>query len=354
MTVLSMLNYQVDEYMENMLEHEYQYKEGFASARDTVRKLFIETAPNKNKQGEAPKNCNIPPRTSKSNLPGRYDKDDTKVNGHENGSSLDLSHMKVVLSRYIAHILQHPSVVKSTRDMQTRLARELETFLLAHIDHAEDNYKFAHQSNKRSMSVPVPSNKTSHKAYNGNRDSAGDAKGEDIINGARGYFKKYENPGRTFYNWVHNTSADHTSCPFSFVFFQCLLFATHGDVAGRKPKIAYLVEDVCRHLASLCRIYNDYGSLARDLDESNLNSLNFPEFSVDDGGITEQEAKAQLMSISEYERRCLNVALDQLDHEISSSSGRNNGKWMSAIRFFVNVTDLYGQIYVVKDIATRK
>lgn len=354
MMVLSMLNYQVDEYMEDMLEHEYQHKECFASARDTVKQLFIETAPSKNEQDETPRNRNIPPGTSKSNLPDRNDKDDTKVNGHENGNSLDLSHMKVVLSRYIAHILQHPLVVKSTRDIQTRLARELETFLLAHIDHAEDNYKFAHQSNKSSLSFPVPSNKTSHKAHNGNRDTTGDAERENITNGARGYLKQYENPGRTFYNWVHTTSADHTSCPFSFVFFQCLLSATHGDVAGRRPKIAYLVEDVCRHLASLCRMYNDYGSLARDLDESNLNSLNFPEFSGKDGGITEQEAKAQLMSIAEHERHCLSVALDQLDNELSSSSGRNNGKWMSAIRFFVNVTDLYGQIYVVKDIATRK
>lgn len=43
-------------------------------------------------------------------------------------------------------------------------------------------------------------------------------------------------------------------------------------------RTAYLAEDVCRHLATLCRLYNDLGSAACDADEGAGNSLKFPEF----------------------------------------------------------------------------
>ncbi|KAG4222289.1 hypothetical protein PC116_g29236 [Phytophthora cactorum] len=286
--------------------------------------------------------------TTELKFPECNGEDLPKANDHTNGSQAGIGSMKSVLRRYIAHILQHPSVIKCPRNMQTQLARELQTFLLAHIDHAEDNYAFSRQPNGSPSNFLHLHNGGSHNTHNGLHNGVGgDTRSPSY------YLKQYENRGRTFHSWVHSTSADHTSCPFSFVFFQCLLFPTHGDVAGRSAKTAYLVEDACRHLASLCRMYNDYGSLARDTDQSNLSSLNFPEFagSAKNG---EQQAKAQLMNIAEYERRCLDVALNELEDEILGGDGGSKGKWMSAIRLFVNVTDLYGQIYVVKDIATRK
>ncbi|OTB17444.1 hypothetical protein K445DRAFT_310851 [Daldinia sp. EC12] len=348
MMLLSMLNYQVDEYMEDMLEHEGQQKADFASAQDTVRQLFNEVAPSKDEQNGTSRTRDMSQWTTELKLPECNGKDLPKANGHTNGSHAGISSMKSVLRRYSAHILQHPSVIKCPRNMQAQLARELQTFLLAHINHAEDNYALSRQPNGIPSNCPHLHNGDSHNAHNGLHNGVGgDTKPPNY------YLKQYENPGRTFHNWVHSTSADHTSCPFSFVFFQCLLFPIHGDVAGRSAKTAYLVEDACRHLASLCRMYNDYGSLARDTDESNLNSLNFPEFA----GFAkneEQQAKAQLMNIAEYERRCLDVALSELENEILGGNGGSKGKWMGAIKLFVNVTDLYGQIYVVKDIATRK
>ncbi|KAI0005818.1 hypothetical protein F4779DRAFT_597321 [Xylariaceae sp. FL0662B] len=53
--------------------------------------------------------------------------------------------MKSVLGRYVSHVLRHPAVMNSPKHMQTRLVRELKTVLLAHIDHAEDNRRFAVQ-----------------------------------------------------------------------------------------------------------------------------------------------------------------------------------------------------------------
>ncbi|RYP78944.1 hypothetical protein DL769_003109 [Monosporascus sp. CRB-8-3] len=248
------------------------------------------------------------------------------------------------------------AISRRPQPLQTRLARELEIFLLAHIDQAEDNHRFARQLAKSSFSSTPFNNRT--RDSNGKRgpNGTGIRNGTTEPNGIQestapdAQLLHYENPGRTFYNWVRSTSADHTSCPFSFVFFNCLISVTHGDVLGHRARTAYLAEDACRHLASLCRMYNDFGSLARDRDETNLNSVNFPEFVRAE--TTEAAARAELMSIAEYERRGLDMALDQLDSELLRNGG-DAIKWMDAVRLFVNVTDLYGQIYVVKDIATQ-
>lgn len=338
MMVLSMLNYQVDEYMEVVVGGEAHCEEDFASAREVVRQLFLESSASCSRDNNSPEAHCIPtmvPDLSPSS---------------DNGSAP--SNIKTVLRRYVSHILRHPAVLNSPTFMQVWLARELKIFLLAHIDHAEDNHRFARQLTKSSASRTPSHNgiKESNRANQSDRTIITRLNGTQKSIGSNGELPHYENPGRTFYNWVHSTSADHTSCPFSFIYFNCLITSSHGDVLGRGARAAYLAEDVCRHLASLCRMYNDYGSLVRDRDETNLNSVNFPEFCT--AQRTEAEAKAELMSIAEYERRGLETALDELERDLLRSGG-SSIKWMDAIRLFVKVTDLYGQIYVVKDIATR-
>lgn len=132
----------------------------------------------------------------------------------------------------------------------------------------------------------------------------------------------------------------------------------------------YLAQDLSRHLATMCRQYNDYGSVARDRTEGNLNSIDFEEFQTDcvpkgsprasedadvqknedDGPSTGAEEttrkKDRLLWIAEYERQCLELSLERLANECSKET-------MDAIQFFVRVTDLYGQIYVARDIGVR-
>ncbi|TGO43437.1 hypothetical protein BHYA_0001g00670 [Botrytis hyacinthi] len=108
----------------------------------------------------------------------------------------------------------------------------------------------------------------------------------------------------------------------------------------------------------MCRMYNDYGSLARDKAEKNLNSVNFPEFEKCAGSsmsfdATEnqttaelQERKSALMEMAEYERECLLIVKARLRPLVDE-------KVRGVLDVFVNVTDLYGQIYVARDIATR-
>jgi len=87
----------------------------------------------------------------------------------------------------------------------------------------------------------------------------------------------WSKPRTTFFNWVRTTSADHTSCPYSFVFYLCLMGSGSASLE-MNIRQRYNLEDECRHLASMCRQCNDLGSVARDQYEGNLNSVNFPEF----------------------------------------------------------------------------
>ena len=80
--------------------------------------------------------------------------------------------------------------------------------------------------------------------------------------------------------------------------------------------------------------------------------MNFPEFSFHANvkatiSIVHSDAKTELLWIAEYERRGLNMAMGLLEDELAQ------GKMVGALRLFIDVTDLYGQVYLLKDIGTR-
>lgn len=329
MMVLSILNFHVDEYMEGMIET------GFGTDLDIIRKLvhqlFLEGHPGFREGNPITHDS----EKLKVHITGSDRKPVTcgeKVPPHHKPSTDDV---KSVLQVFVARILRHPAVLSNPEGLQKQLAFELETFLLAHITHAQDNISLREQN---------------HVGMHTKGDSA------NLDNS--GPLLQYRAPGRSFYRWVRSTSADHTSCPFSFIFFNCLVYdvlSRAGRIRGggvlASARTAYAAEDACRHLASLCRMYNDLGSLSRDADEGALNSVNFPEFSLRQaqpaGIAASRSASMDLMWIAEYERRGLEGAMKALEEELEPS------ELLGALRVFVNVTDLYGQIYVLKDIGTR-
>ncbi|KAJ2993278.1 hypothetical protein NUW58_g1887 [Xylaria curta] len=252
-----------------------------------------------------------------------------------------LSDIATTITQYVEYILNHAAVLASPECYQDRLAFELKACLSAHVTQAEDNYNYMRQH------APLTNGATT----NGTTD-------HDISAGVKSHngapqTRQYTKPGRTFYNWVRSTSADHTSCPFSFVFFNSLLYSTtinHKQNLFGKSRTAYVAEDLCRHLASLCRMYNDYGSLQRDAKENNLNSINFLEFAPLPSSGTQRDdvswAKSELLCVAEYERRGVETSLDVLGKEFAHDNQRHV---VDALRFFINVTDLFGQVYVLKD-----
>ncbi|KUI56675.1 Copalyl diphosphate synthase [Cytospora mali] len=349
MMLLSVLNYHADEYMEGVVER--YFGDNLDAIRSVVRQLFTEFHPGA--QVGVAKGCTKSAKTSHelqgpngslNNLDRKPVDQDLSGGPEDRPSTGDV---RIVLRRFVARILRHPAVLSSPSGLQTRLAFELETFLLAHITHSQDNYRLRAQWKINGDSSLHPQ-RSDTRAY---------------AQGSPG--TQYREPGRTFYHWVRSTSADHTSCPFSFVFFNCLVHdaaaassdtsqPNHGGILA-SARTAYLAEDACRHLASLCRMYNDIGSVARDADERALNSVNFPEFFFRAAGTAtaaptttvHESAKAELMWIAEYERRGLEMAMKLLEEEL----GR--GELMGALYLFIDVTDLYGQIYVLEDVGTR-
>lgn len=316
MMTLSMLNYQIDEFME--VDVERRFGGDLCVVRLVIQELFAEFG-----------------------LPSSEESFQTQSGQrvsteHRN----DLDSIRLTLSRYIKYILHYPEVLSSPASLQHKLAFELKTFLLAHLKHAEDNRRF-----RRQLTSGTPTSSTRDFHATGNMGGIDQKK-----------FSRCGDQKHSFYSWVRSTSADHTSCPFSFIFFNCLI-SNYRSNAFSTSRTAYVTEDLCRHLATLCRMYNDYGSVARDKDEGNLNSIDFSEFQhspiTEVSEKTEKELehilKTELLWLAEYERRGLDMAFMQLEEDLGSTHGR----LVDSLKLFIHVTDLYGQIYVQKDIATR-
>lgn len=253
-----------------------------------------------------------------------------------------LDEVAVPLSRFVQRLLQHPSVTGSSAWDQRRLTQELRTYLQAHITQTEDNTQL--------YGKQLGSNRSAHAA--GSLDE-------------------------TFATWVHTTSADHTSCPYAFAFVSCFLSSSPayggGAAKGNAPECfptasqKYLAARWCRHLAVMCRMYNDLGSVARDVAEGNLNSIDFPEFASNTSVLqlsgefgpsvdTDMARKKdELFKLAEFERVCLGEAQKHLEQEMLSlrASKTASEARLAVWKVFRDVTDLHGQIYVVRDIASR-
>lgn len=182
----------------------------------------------------------------------------------------------------------------------------------------------------------------------------------------------------TFFHWLRTTLANHTTCPYAFAFIGCLLSSSLGRGKECFPRVCqkYFANAACRHLSTMCRMYNDDGLVTHDSEERNLNSVDFPECEMAKGFSPSSPMscsdcfsptrhvtgrKEALFKLAQYERQCLNEALSRLEEETKvlflpglSSVVRNvETRKMAICRMFCDVTDLYGEIYVVKNIACR-
>ncbi|KAL8687602.1 MAG: hypothetical protein Q9218_006270, partial [Villophora microphyllina] len=199
--------------------------------------------------GDTMEQAQAPKPTKESNF-----QESTETNGHigtmDDTQSLEdrsLPVIEQVLVRFITVVLDHPRIRKASSSDRSSLSTELQRLIIAHIDQIRDNARFQHQLR---VSPAVT--------------------------------KVWLWPGNSHYIWAHTTGAVHTTCAFSFQYYLCLL--GHSAFGYPSPNIfdsaytKYLAGDLCTHLAVMSRLYNDYGSVLRDDAESNINSINFPEF----------------------------------------------------------------------------
>lgn len=337
MMVISFLNYQADEFMEAVAGP--AFRGNLDGLRHLIDSLFGAEGVEKATAAHG------------ANARDNADADSAlSLNGSapviEDMPAIDVAtrsqeeNVRIPLRRFVSHVLGHPSITNASSWDRTTLTRELRTFLLAHVLQTEDNDRFSRDIDHEHADDHV-----------------------------------FASAATSFFKWVRTTSANHTSCPYSFAFVSALISSSMAGGADCFPSARekYLAEAACRHLATMCRMYNDYGSLTRDRIERNLNSINFPEFNCGarDGNDQDELKKAALFTIADYERCCLNLSLARLHKEddqfpevssaehinidgaITSQCRELRSRKMAIWHMFCDVTDLYGQIYVVRDIASR-
>ena len=181
-----------------------------------------------------------------------------------------------VLGNFANRVLNWPTARNAAPSDLLELRSETKKYILYHIAQIEDNIRFAAQS--------------SHGPH------------RNI---------KFITPRAPYHVWAHTVGAGHVSGPFQFAFALCCISSgVRGGkdcFTGVKQKLnAY---DMNSHIGAYCCLYNDYSTIARDREERNLNSINFPEFFIDDQSAetdTDHEirAKAMLREAAEYKRKC--------------------------------------------------
>ncbi|PWY93642.1 hypothetical protein BO94DRAFT_615056 [Aspergillus sclerotioniger CBS 115572] len=291
MMVLSFRTYHIDDFMESVARPAFKYHiEG-------LRHLVGTVTAKASSQSDGVGYC-------------------TDVNGDHMEHSKYGDHIHT-LTRCVRSILENPVFQSASPNDRKTLEQELRVYLLAHAKQVEDNSQFE---------IELKQTKT-------------------LTSASSAYFR-----------WVYTTSADHIAAPMCFAFLACVIGATLTPSTNNdcfpSTTSKYLAAAACRHLAVMCRMYNDIGSWVRDLDEGNLNSIHFPEFSGTDDG-TKQ---AVLFNLAQYERKCLNDALERLIKEMlngpDAEAIRLSERRMHLVRMFCDVTDLYGQIYVLQDMSS--
>ena len=344
MMVISMLNFLVDDYMESVVadlgEHDLEILERLIpvlcsnpalkadrSAASLLQDMAADIA------GDAYREDAIGPPAKRH----RYDMATDVDADPKTGRCCEaLAAITSVLDHYIRAVLDHPHIQEAFPYNRSMLQTSLQTFLHSHLQQIRDNKRLRYQKLNSHDNTQL-----------------------------------FQTSGVTHYTWSRTTAANHTSCPYSFSFFTChknvrTAWSLNGSSSPdcfQTGYQKYMAEAVCLHLATMTRLYNDYGSLARDRLENNLNSLNFPEFhsaSRDEAGIPalsadETKIKTELLSLAAYEKESMRVAAEALlkDLERNASGGRSL-KLANALRLFIGVTEFYADVYVARDVGIRK
>src|SRR6201996_4519740 len=214
--------------------------------------------------------------------------------------------MVAFMHKYICFIIEYPTLQAASEYDRTYMYRELKAYLLGMMQQTEDNTVYASQTS----------------------------------------WNTWHSPASSYLKWVRTLGSDHVSGFSSSAFFFCHL-SPNGEVFP-SPELKFIAQDCVSHISVLCRIWNDWGSMTRDIAERNINGMNFPEFR----GMDEQEVKIHMRHISDYERRCLHKALEELRDTACSQMGEKCGtSWFDAFSLFFRGAEVYNSIYEFKDIS---
>ncbi|GAW15751.1 hypothetical protein ANO14919_051710 [Xylariales sp. No.14919] len=294
-SLLSMLTYQVDEFMEAVAAPAFQGR--FSELRQLIHTVLPEEEPataTKEQNGYA--------------------------NG--NGSASPQDEVLATLKGFKKYCFENPLVKTASAADRKTLERELRTYLLAQVQQEEDSARFRQQRDSQK-----PGAGSTSTFYNWARST-----GADNVSGP--------------FAWAF------IGCLLSSTLTPGGGGKDVFPTAGEK----YVAADVYRHLATMARIYNDLGSIRRDQEEGALNSVNFPEFEPHD---SVESKKKVLHTLGEYEYSCLKLAFKQLeDLRVQGASkdvaaARLSKRRINIWSMFLDQVVLFDQIYVIKDLSSH-
>lgn len=299
MMILSMFIFLVDEYMESNVA---QFsKDELATFRESLRNIELEN-----------------------------DGNDTAVDSYSEVTPMNRLQAAIsVLRAFATAIMKYPRVIDASASDKLELRSEMKNYILYHITQLEDNARLAQQEHQ-------PGTNT-----------------------------KFATPRTSYQTWVHTIGAGHISGPFSFAFFMCSMGGSSrrgGADCFAHVKQKLMAYRTNAHYGTFCRMYNDYGSIARDREERNLNSVNFPEFFVDipdnnsDLNWAEAKAKATLLNAAEFERRCAAESAEILFRDLEAESGASSGgakQVADCLRVYLKCGEQFSDMYLTRDVTNR-
>lgn len=153
--------------------------------------------------------------------------------------------------------------------------------------------------------------------------------------------KVYASPPSTYIKWVNNTATEHFGGYCAFAFITCLL--GNGDDFLPNSEIKYVAQDCCRRRAVALRMVNDYGSLARDRRDMNLNSVFFPEFAGENKD--DKELRNELIKLARYEKESSTLAFGKLE----KACGSRFRQAFKAVSLFYYSCEYYTDLYQIKN-----
>jgi hypothetical protein len=207
------------------------------------------------------------------------------------------------LQNYLQFVWRYPGIQNASDRDKAALQLQLSMLLLSHVQQCEDNIKLRSQSQQRS----------------------------------------YYAPPSPYIRWVRTTASDHLSSQSAFAFMVCLL-GSRSDYFPNS-EISYVAQDCCSRTSAICRMYNDYGTLARDRTERNLNSVCFPEFDGEEK--TDTKLQKELLKLARYEKKLLDLSFQELER----LCGTRHRRIYDMTKLFYSVSRLYNEIYESRDIS---
>ncbi|KAI1390886.1 Ent-kaurene synthase [Hypoxylon trugodes] len=309
----ALLNYQVDEFMEAVADINY------ANHVPELRKLIDDVIDSIS--DEASREASATNGTNGTNGLTNGSGAIKEIDGHHPDiGEAERQEVLVPLQKFVTRALKHPAILSASPWDRKNMTCELRIYLQTHVTQNEDNALLKQGK------------------------------------WTQGVMREH------FLRWVSTTSADHTSATYTYSFVCCLLSTLLEDGKDCFPTTQekYYGYSAGQHLAAMCRMYNDHGSAIRDRDELNVNSIDFPEFELHDPALGNNDIvtrQASLFEIAQYERSCIEYAFERLaNHSAdkrSTEAQARKSRQMDFWRLFYNVTDLWGQMYVLRDIGSR-